>query len=217
MPGQVPRLPTITDTYALRRKIAALSALLVATTSLVTACGSDEPEQHQQTHTAANGDTFNDADVTFATDMIQHHAQALKMVDMTMGRDVDPEVAQLAEEIRTAQVAEVETMVDWLTAWEKPVPETVQDHANAHGDGELEMDEMPGMLTGEQLDELEAARGAEFRRMWLEMMVEHHQGAVEMATTEASDGEFDDAVAMARSVQSSQQDEIDRMEKLLGS
>ena len=206
----------MTDTHTVRGKLAVLGALL-ATTSLLTACGTDEPEQQQQTHTAANGDTFNDADVAFATDMIQHHAQALKMVDMTMVRDLDPEVEQLAEDIRTTQVTEVETMVDWLTAWEKPVPETVQDHANAHGDGELEMDEMPGMLTDEQLDDLETARGAEFRSRWLEMMIEHHEGALDMAATEATDGEFADAVAMAESIQSSQKDEIELMQKLLGS
>ena len=203
-------------TRTLPGKLAVLGALLVLT-PLLTACGADEPEQHQQTHTAANGDTFNDADVTFATDMIQHHAQALKMVDMTMGRDLDPQVEQLAEDIRTAQVGEVETMVDWLTAWEKPVPETVQDHANAHGDGHVEMDPMPGMVTEEQLDDLEAARGVEFRTLWLEMMIEHHEGALEMAATAASDGEFADTVAMAEAIQSSQQDEIDLMRDLLDS
>ena len=56
---------------------------------------------------------------------------------------------------------------------------------------------MPGMLTDEQLDDLEAARGAEFRTLWLEMMIEHHEGALEMAATAASDGEFADTVAMA--------------------
>ena len=192
---------------------------LLAAMSLVTACGSDdEPEQDQKSQTAANGDKFNDADVTFATDMIQHHAQALKMVDMTMGRDLDPQVEQLAEQIRTAQVTEVETMVDWLTAWDKPVPATVQDHANAHSDGDMEMDtDMPGMMTNEEMDDLEAAQGAEFQTMWLEMMIEHHEGAIEMASAEEADGEFADAVAMAKSIQSSQQDEIDLMQGLPGS
>ena len=207
----------MTDTRTLPGRLAVLGVLL-ALTSLLASCGADEPEQQsQQTHTAANGDTYNDADVAFATDMIQHHAQALQMVDMTMGRDLDPQVAQLAEDIRTAQVGEVETMVDWLTAWEEPVPETVLDHANAHGDGHLEMDEMPGMLTNDQLDDLEAARGAEFRTLWLQLMIEHHEGALEMASTAASDGEFADTVAMAESIRSSQQDEIDRMRDLLGS
>jgi uncharacterized protein (DUF305 family) len=211
----------------LLKKLTVLSALLAAM-SLVTACGNDdEPEQHQKTQTAANGDKFNDADVTFATDMVQHHAQALKMVDMTMGRDLDPQVEQLAEQIRTAQVREVETMVDWLTAWDKPVPATVQDHANAHGDGDMGMDDMetddmetdekPGAMTNQEFDDLETTKGDEFQTMWLEMMVRHHEGAIEMAATEEADGEFADAKAMAKSIQASQQEEIDLMQGLLDS
>lgn len=205
------------------KKLAVLGTLLAAM-SLVAACGNDdEPEQHQKTQTAANGDKFNGADVTFVTDMIQHHAQALKMVDMAMGRDLDPRVVQLTEQIRTSQVSEVEKMVDWLTAWDKPVPATVQDHANADGDGDMgmggdmETNDMPGMMTNREFDDLAAAKGEEFQTMWLEMMVQHHEGAIEMAATEEADGEFADAKALAKSIQSFQQEEIDLMQGLLDS
>ena len=199
----------------LTRKLAALVAL--AAVLALAGCGEDdEPAAHAETHTASNGDEFNDADVAFATDMIPHHAQALSMVDLTLDRPLDPEVQQLVEDIRTAQAPEIEQMTDWLTAWEEPVPETMRDHANAHGDGHVETGDMPGMMSAEEMAELEAAPDAEFQDLFLEMMIEHHEGAVEMAKTEQSDGHFKPAVDLAKSIESSQTEEIELMQGLLG-
>jgi uncharacterized protein (DUF305 family) len=196
------------------QKIVALVALLTAVLALG-ACGG-EAEAPSDTQTAANGEVFNDADVSFATDMVQHHAQALEMVDMTLGRTLDPEVARLADEIRAAQAPEIETMTDWLTGWDQPIPETSRDHANAHGDGHLEMDEdMPGMMSAEQMDELKKASDEEFQDMWLQMMVEHHEGAIQMAQTEQADGTNDAAIALAGEIESAQEAEIAEMEKML--
>jgi uncharacterized protein (DUF305 family) len=199
------------------KKLHALATLLAAM-SLLAACGTNEDSSDHKTHTSANGDKFNDADVEFASDMIQHHAQALSMVDLTMGRQLDPEVQQLAEDIRMAQGLEIEQMTDWLTDWDQPIPETVRDHANAHGDGEMEMaSNMPGMMSADQMAELEAATGAAFQQMWLEMMIEHHEGAIEMAQTEQTDGRFGPAKELAENIESAQQHEISTMENLLGS
>ena len=198
-------------------KLAPLVALL-ATMSVLTACGNDDDTADHETHTAANGDKFNDADVEFATDMIQHHAQATQMANMTMRRDLDPDVQKLADDILAAQVGEIETMVDWLNAWERPVPPTVQDHANAHGDGGMEMEsDVPGMMSAEEMADLEAAKGDEFQGMWLEMMIEHHEGAIEMAQTEQSEGTHAGATDLAANIESAQQDEISTMQGLLGS
>lgn len=200
------------------KKLSALIALLIALATMA-ACGNDEGDtQASETQTAANGSEFNDADVAFATDMMPHHAQALQMVDMTMGRKLDPAVQKLVEEIRAAQAPEIEQMNDWLVAWDQPVPETARDHSNAHSEGEMEMEmdhEMPGMMSPEDMDELEAATGEQFQRMWLEMMIEHHKGAIEMAQTEQADGVNQDAIKMAEAIESSQQEEITTMEKLL--
>jgi len=191
--------------------VAAMAAILA-----LTGCGSDEPQN--DIRTAPNGDEFSDADVAFATDMIQHHAQALQMVDMTVGRTLDPEVQQLTDDIRAAQGPEIELMADWLTDWDMPVPETVRVDANAGGHGDMEMDsDMPGMMTEEQMSELEAAQGDVFQDMWLEMMIMHHQGAVEMAETEQSEGTFGAAIDLAESIETSQRDEIDVMEQLIDS
>ena len=200
-----------------------LAAVLTAGVLALTlaACGDDgatgDPQAEQ---TAANGDVFNQTDVDFATDMIPHHAQALVMVDMTQGHDLSPEVQTLTEEIRAAQGPEVEQMVDWLTAWDQPIPQTMRDHANSedHDMGEDdtgEDSEMPGMMTDEQMAELEDARGDHFETMWLTMMVEHHEGAVQMAQDEQEHGVFGPTKELAESIESTQQEEIDHMQDLL--
>ena len=120
--------------------------------------------------------------MAFASDMIPHHAQALVMVDLTLGRDLEPEVAELTEQIRAEQTPQIEQMADLLEDWGEPVPETSRDHANAHGEGRVEQDQdMPGMMSPEDMSALEETSGARFEDMWLEMMIEHHEGAVTMA------------------------------------
>jgi len=195
-----------------------LAALLLAVPFLA-ACGDkDDGASHDaETHTGRSGAEFNDADVTFATDMIPHHAQATEMVNMARGRGLDPEVQAIADGILAAQTTEVEMMVDWLTDWDQPIPATSQDHANAHGEG-MEMDtDMPGMMSEDEMADLDTARGEEFQTMWLEMMIDHHEGAIEMAQTEGDEGEFADAVAMAKDIKTSQAAEIEQMQGLLGS
>jgi len=208
-----------------------LAVALTAGTLLFTlaACGDDgDSKDAHAEQTAANGDVFNNADVDFATAMIPHHAQALVMVDLTRGRELSPQVRQLAEEIQAAQGPEIEKMVDWLTEWDEPVPETMRDHVNAedsdgmggHDMGGMDDESdsgMPGMMTDEDLADLESAQGQEFEDMWLQMMIEHHEGAIEMAQDEQADGVFKPAINLAESIETSQQAEIDHMRELLAS
>ncbi|KRF20607.1 hypothetical protein ASG90_18730 [Nocardioides sp. Soil797] len=189
----------------------------------ITACGEDTSDATGQAETSTTD--HNDADVAFASDMITHHAQALSMVDLTLKRDLDPEVQALAEDIRDAQGPEIETMADWLTQWDEDVPETMRDHVNSgHDTGDMSdnmddmgHDDMPGMMTSEDMDALENASDAEFQEMWLEMMIDHHEGAIEMAETEQEDGQFKDAVDLAGQIIDAQQQEIDTMQALLDS
>ncbi|WP_374455669.1 DUF305 domain-containing protein [Nocardioides sp.] len=195
-----------------RARRATAAALLTTLAPALTACGggdeSDEPAARQ---TAANGDVYNAADVEFATEMIPHHADALVMVDMTQGRDLSPEMVELTEAVRAAQAPEIETMVDWLTAWGEEVPETSRDHANSH-----DMDGMEGGMgmDPDDLAALEDAEGSAFESMWLDMMVEHHEGAIDMARVEQADGAFPDAVALAESIEESQTAEIEHMKEM---
>lgn len=204
----------------MRRALPAL--LLILTGSLITACGEDPAAQPDPAiQTAGNGETFNDADVTFASDMIQHHAQALQMVDLARGRTLDPRVHRLVEDIQAAQGPEIEQMTDWLTAWDRPVPATVRDHANAHSEhdmGEVDMgQDMPGMMTEDQIDELADAADSEFQTLWLTMMIQHHQGAIEMAQTQQRQGESTAARDLARQIEEAQTAEIAAMEEMLSS
>lgn len=211
-----------TNTKTRTRALGAVALTLLLGTG-VTACGEDTTDAASQTE--ASTTEHNDADVAFASDMIIHHAQALSMVDLTLKRDLDPEVQALAEDIREAQGPEIETMADWLTQWGEDVPETMRDHVNSgHDMGDMSdnmddmgHDDMPGMMTSEDMDALENASDAEFQDMWLEMMIEHHEGAIEMAETEQEDGQFKDAVDLAGQIIDAQQQEIDTMQGLLDS
>lgn len=210
-----------------------MRALLVATVlpllllTTLTACGDDATPQ-------VLSDTEHSAqDVAFAGEMLQHHAQALAMVDLTLERPLEADVAALAEQIRDAQAPEIELMTDWLVAWDEPVPATVRDHSLAgHGDhspseamAELEGREaheghdtgsMPGMLTSAQLASLEEASDQEFTALWLELMIAHHEGAVEMAQAQQATGTFRPAVELAEEIERSQTVEIETMRGLLG-
>lgn len=199
----------------------AVAALILGLSLVLAGCGDDEPSTSDG---GSSRTDHNDADVTFASDMIQHHAQALAMVDLTVERDLDPEVQQLAEQIRAAQAPEIETMTDWLTEWGEPIPATVNDHVNADGDGEHDMEgmdgddtgmDMPGMMSDEEMADLEAASDAEFQAMFLEMMIEHHEGAIEMAKTEQEDGQYSPAISLAEEIEAAQATEIETMQGLL--
>ena len=204
-----------------RARRAAAAALVIALVPALAACGGDDAAEPAAEQTAANGDVYNDADVEFATEMIPHHADALVMVDMTQGRDLSPELASLTEDIRAAQAPEIETMVDWLTAWGEEVPETSRDHVNSHGgshggDGDDGMDMGTDMgMDPDDLSMLEGADGAAFEEMWLEMMIEHHEGAIEMAAAQQQEGTFGDALTLAESIEESQTAQIERMQDLL--
>ena len=210
-------------TTTMRTRALGAVALTLALGAGLTACGDDTSDTSSKAEVSAT--EHNDADVTFASDMITHHAQALSMVDLTLERDLDPEVQALAEDIRDAQGPEIETMADWLTTWGEDVPDTMRDHANAgHDMGDMSdtmddmgHDDMPGMMTAEDIDELENASDVEFQDMWLEMMVEHHEGAIEMAETEQADGQFKDAVDLAGQIIDAQKQEIDTMNGILDS
>ncbi len=198
------------------RKFPFLAALTLGLSLTLTACGSDT-DGTSDTQTSVSTTEHNDADVAFATGMIQHHAQALDMVDMTEGRDLDPEVEALADDIRAAQAPEIETMTGWLNEWGEDVPDTASgDDMEGHDMGDMGDDSaMSGMMTEEDMAALEDASDAEFQDMWLEMMIEHHEGAVEMAATEEANGEYKPAVDLAKTIQESQTAEIDTMQQLL--
>ena len=154
----------------------------------------------------------NDADVMFAQMMIPHHQQAVEMSDLMLAKaDADPRVLTLARQIKDAQAPEITQMTGWLEGWGFKVQpmDNDMDHSGMSGNG------MDGMMSDEDMKELEGASGADASRMFLEGMVKHHEGAVEMAQTEISDGENPDAIKLAEAIVTSQQQEITVMKDLL--
>ncbi|EGD42859.1 DUF305 domain-containing protein [Nocardioides sp. NPDC057772] len=181
--------------------------LVVAAVVLVLAARGGDDDSH-------TSDTHNDADVTFAQQMIPHHQQAIEMAELAETRAESQEVKDLAADIEAAQGPEIETMTGWLESWGEDVPDEGMPGMD-HGD--MSSEEMTGMMSEEDMTALENASGAEFDQMFLTMMIEHHEGAVEMAQTEQADGEFPDATAMAEDIATAQTEEIQTMQALLKS
>jgi uncharacterized protein (DUF305 family) len=203
------------------KRLAVATAVVTALAGLA-ACGTSN--DNTKTDTSSRSSTpdtgsHNDADVTFATSMIPHHQQALEMVDLTDGRTLDPAVRQLADQIKAAQSPEIDTMTGWLTDWGKPVPSDTSTGDDSHDMGGMDMgsQEMPGMMSAEDMANLKGASGTDFQDMWLQMMIRHHEGAITMAKTELSDGAYRPAQDLAQSIIDGQEAEIDQMKQLLGS
>lgn len=213
--GVLPRLRRVPRRPAL---LAAVAAALVA--ALTSGCsGSEDEEPAPAVHTASNGDVFNDADAEFAAALLQHHAVALHLVDLSRGRGVSDELPAIADQILTTETVEIETVTDWLTAWDQTVPGTIRDHANAHAAERGEEigvpgGDLPGMPSHDDLEELDGLDGPEFDRAWLELMIAHHEGAIELAEAEIDEGRFEPAIELARSVAEAQQDQVEQMETL---
>lgn len=157
-----------------------------------------------------SGATFNATDVKFATDMIPHHRQALDMAEVAQSKATTPEVKALADRIAKAQEPEIATMSGWLTAWGEPVPSPGAMH---HGTGD--MGQMPGMMTDQEMQDLSKATGKDFDKMFLQMMIKHHQGAVEMARTEQAQGQDPSTKQLAAKIAADQTAEITEMQAML--
>ncbi|WP_210585170.1 DUF305 domain-containing protein [Streptomyces sp. GESEQ-35] len=205
----------------------ALAATAGVAALVLAACGSDSgghdmgsmesdssPTATASASASAEAGTHNGADVAFATEMIQHHRQAVEMADLADSRASSQEVKDLATKIKAAQDPEIKTMSGWLTSWGEEVPE---DMSSAMPGMDHDMSSsMPGMMSSEDMDKLDKASGAEFDTMFLEMMVEHHEGAIEMARTEKADGKYGPATKLADDVITAQTAEIGQMNKMLG-
>lgn len=149
--------------------------------------------------------TFNDQDVMFAQMMTAHHQQAIEMSDMLLAKTgVDDNVTQLAEKIKAAQQPEIDTMTGWLESWGQSADGM---SGMDHGSG--------GMMSDDDMVALEQADGAAAGKLFLEQMIQHHQGAIEMAQTEVDSGENPDAVALAKKIVTDQTAEIAEMQSML--
>jgi len=202
------------------------AGVIVAAAVVLAACGSSsdsstESSQASTATTASAGgsgssasaaDTFNDADVAFAQNMIAHHQQAIDMAGLALDptASASPEVKDLAQRIKDAQDPEVSMMSGWLDQWHAPM---TMDTGAGHDMGS--MHGASGMMSTEDMDQLMQLSGPEFDKAWLLGMIEHHQGAITMAEQIKDEGESPDVQTLADQVITAQQREVDEMNTLL--
>ncbi|MGH7619368.1 MAG: DUF305 domain-containing protein [Gemmatimonadaceae bacterium] len=159
--------------------------------------------------TIPKGVIYTEADVRFMQGMIAHHAQAVYMSQIAKEHGASPRVLKFANKIDQSQIAEIRLMQDWLHRKSQTVPDTSSWHTV----------QMPGMLTTEQLKELDAAKGVDFDRAFLTLMIQHHNGALKMVSdlfaTPLAAQDVDVSV-FANDVQLVQTAEIGIMQQMLG-
>src|SRR5882757_7733562 len=152
----------------------------------------------------------------------QAHTQAVEMSKLAAQRASSPQVKDLAARIEAAQQPEIDQMNGMLQAWNAATPATTgpsmtgMNHGNMGGTGQMEHGSMPGMMSDQQMQQLNQVSGPAFDRMFLQMMIQHHQGAVTMSKTELTDGQNAGAKALAQSIIDAQEREITEMQTLLG-
>ncbi|CRK58142.1 putative lipoprotein [Alloactinosynnema sp. L-07] len=148
----------------------------------------------------------NEADITYVRDMIVHHRQAVEMTALVPQRGRNEQVKGLASRISDAQQPEIEAMNRWLSTNFQPPVDPGHGHVPA---------DMPGMATPEQLAALKQASGAEFDKLFLQLMIKHHEGAIAMANKAQQSGADVKVQEMADHVVAEQGDEIRRMQTML--
>jgi len=240
-----------------------LMAGVAAAAMLVTgtACSNSGTDQETSSPSAAasssaptlgaedgNAADHNAADVKFVHHMIPHHQQAIEMSDMILAKGgIDPQVSELATQIKAAQGPEIEQLQEWLTQWGMPtmamtpgmgMPGMEMPGMDMPGSeappapgtsvmpsqsmmpgmsGMPPMEEMMGMMSPADMDALNNAEGVAASKLFLTQMIAHHEGAITMSDNEIKKGRFPAAISMAESIVASQQKEIDTMNQILSS
>ncbi|MFI8499608.1 DUF305 domain-containing protein [Streptomyces sp. NPDC085524] len=198
---------------------AAAAALILAAPGGAVTAASVEPAHSagMTMRVLTQADEHNQADVTFAQRMIPHHRQAIVMAQMARSHGSSPEVRALAERIQKAQAPEIRTMTGWLRAWGEPVPRGMGSMEDMAGMGQDDDDatSMPGMMHRTQMVDLNRASGRAFDTMFLTMMIEHHEGAIDMAQYELRHGSYSPTKDLATDIIRSQTAEIAQMSAML--
>lgn len=215
----------MTKSASLRASRAALSALLLSASGVALAQSvpiiqPGAPGQDSRTLTAEEATklaatTYTRADVTFLQHMIVHHQQAVEMAVLVKERTNTEEIVAIAGRIESSQADEIAFMKGWLAARGEPLEDPAM---KGHGAHMHHM--MAGMASPEQMQALAAAKGAEFDRQFLTLMIAHHEGAIEMVEKLLdADGSAADPVLyrFVGDIDSEQTGEIERMDKLLAS
>ena len=206
-------------------------AAAVFTLAVSAACGDKQPPATPGTTNQMTGapprmlhapgirEAFSQADVDFMTGMIPHHAQAVIMGGWAPTHGARSDVAILCERIVVGQTDEIALMQSWLSDRGQPVPDSKSTRMHMVMNGETHDMLMPGMLSDEEMAQLDKARGPVFDRLFLVGMIKHHQGAIDMVEVllKSYGGAQDTQIfKFASDVYADQSIEIDRMKQMLG-
>lgn len=191
------------------------ASALLASALFLTACGSGGNDTGGSTGsggstTSAETAEGSDADVAFLTGMKPHHEQAVEMSKMVLAADPPAEVAAIAERVKDAQSPEIEQMNQMMADLGEEVDG--MEHSGGHSEG---MAGHGGMMSEADMEALMDATGDDAARLYLEGMIEHHQGAIEASDTQIADGQYGPAVDLAKTIKSAQEAEITEMQTLL--
>jgi uncharacterized protein (DUF305 family) len=186
------------------RKILVIAAIVGSAITLSACSTTANPGSTGSSSTASA--TFNNADVSFATDMAAHHQQAVEMSQMLLDKsDIDPRVVTLAQDIKAAQGPEIKQMKSWLSDWG-------QKSDNMSG-----MDMSGTLMSDSDMNDLKSSTGLAASKLFLTQMTVHHKSALVMAKTEVDSGKNADAVKLAKNIISTQTTEITKMSDILTS
>jgi uncharacterized protein (DUF305 family) len=163
----------------------------------------------------------NSADAGFLRDMSSHHAQAVDMSMVVLDRTDDPTLYLVATDIARTQQAQIGIMQGWLTLWglnsrgAEPPMTWMADSEHDHGGTDNVPDAMPGLATSEEMVSMEEAEGVEAEVMFLELMIAHHEGGIDMAEAEVELGREERVMNFAQGMVNAQRSEIELMESML--
>lgn len=191
----------------MRKYLIGISATAIM--AVAAGCGGDAGVNQEAAGASTASSTvstaYNDQDIAFAQMMVPHHQQALDMAKLAAEKATDQGVKDLASRVQGAQDPEIQKLNTLLESWGVRGMSSM-DHSSMSGHG---------MMTEDRMAQLEQATGAGFDRLWLQMMIEHHEGAVTMAKAEVEQGTNPDAKALAQQVVDAQVAEITEMQGML--
>ena len=193
----------------MRRWVLIIGAAALAALVTMTACSNKSATSGTSSAGSSAASTptpatsaHNQADVTFAQNMIPHHEQhCVQMSDIVLGKQgIDPRVVQLANQIKAEQGPEIQQMRSWLSQWNQPT-----------------ISMAPGMMSDQDMTALKNAQGVDASKQFLTGMIQEHQAAIAMAQDEIKSGQYPPAVALANSIVTNHQQQITTMQGILAS
>jgi uncharacterized protein (DUF305 family) len=200
------------------RRVQLALAILAAPALILSAIAAPAASAQTQLSVRIEQPRYTAADVQFMQGMIGHHAQAVVMATMAPTHGASPQVALFCRKILSSQADEIELMQNWLRERGEKVPDPKDPHAGMDMSMPGHMMLMPGMLSAEQLAQLDSARGTTFDRLFLTFMIQHHEGAITMVAKlfdSPGAGQTPEIFGFATGVDADQRAEIGRMQAML--